>query len=110
MEFDFRLAVSIGTLLVSVVSAAVIVKTKLAAVIEQLADIEKRLRALDQRVDKSELTSARVDVLATILDPDKRRVLFERLTITEEGLRNAQSEISHLRSMHNHKHPRVPND
>jgi hypothetical protein len=109
MELDLRMAVSIGTLLVSVVSAAVIVKTKLGTVIEQLADIEKRLRALDQRVDKSELTSARVDVLAKILDPEKRRLLFERLTKCEEGVKNAQSEIGHLRNMHNHKHPPVPN-
>ena len=40
-----------GGMLVSVVSAAVIVRQKLATVIEQLYDIEKRLRVLDQRVD-----------------------------------------------------------
>lgn len=51
MELDARLLLTLGGMLVSVVSAAAIVRQKLATVIEQLADVEQRLRALDGRID-----------------------------------------------------------
>jgi hypothetical protein len=104
---DMRLLLTLGGMVVSIASAAAIVKQKLSTVIEQLTDIEKRLRLLDQRVDKSELTSQRVDVLASILSPERRQVLFERIAKQEERLRAAEGEIDHLRDMHNHKHPRI---
>ena len=46
-EIDLRLILTLAGMGVSVVSAAVIVKTKLAAVIDTLSDIENRLRKLD---------------------------------------------------------------
>jgi predicted nucleic acid-binding Zn-ribbon protein len=108
MELDARLILTISGMLVSVVSAAVIVRTKLAAVIEQLSDIEARFRALDQRVDKSELTDQRVDVLSKMLAPERREILHRSMATMETRLDNAENEISHLRTMHNHRHPPVP--
>ena len=51
MELDLRLLLTLAGMGASILSAAVIVKTKLGAVIEQLADVEQRLRALDGRID-----------------------------------------------------------
>ena len=51
MELDLRLLLTLAGMGASILSAAVIVKTKLAAVIDQLADVEQRLRALDGRID-----------------------------------------------------------
>jgi len=107
MELDARLLLTMGGMLTSGVAAAVLVKAKLSNVIEQLADIEKRLRALDQRVDKSELTDQRVDVLSSMLSPDRRETLHRSLAKLEARLDGAENEITHLRSMHNSKHPRV---
>ena len=55
---DIKLLLTIGAMIVSVVTSSVIVKQKLAAVIERLdalqKDYESRLRNLDQRTDKQE--------------------------------------------------------
>ena len=107
MELDARLLLTMGGMLTSVVAAAVLVKAKLAAVIEQLADIEKRLRAMDQRVDKSELTDQRVDVLSSMLSPDRREILHRSLARIEARVDGAENEIAHLRAMHNHRHPPI---
>lgn len=108
---DIRLLLTVGGMLVSVVSAFVIVKQRVAGLDAALDDIEARLRVLDKRVDKSELTDQRVDILATILSPERRQVLFERIAkieaTYEERMKAAESEIDHLRSMHNHRHPVV---
>ncbi len=70
---DLKLLLTIGGMLVSVVAAAVIVQTKLKAVIDQLADIEQRLRKLDSSIDKQqaqgEVMSQRLGVLSSMLDP-----------------------------------------
>ena len=107
MELDARLLLTMGGMLISVVSAAVIVKQKLATVIEQLADVEKRLRALDQRVDQSELTEQRVTTLSDMLAPPRREQLHRSLASMEQRIVYTEREINHLRSMHNHRHPPI---
>lgn len=75
MDVDFKLLLTLGGMLVSVVSAAVIVKTKLQAVIETLADVEQRLRRQDAALDRAqvqqEVMGQRVAVLSTMLAPEK---------------------------------------
>jgi len=51
MEIDARLLLTLAGMGASIVSAFVIVKTRLGAVIDQLRDVEQRLRALDNRID-----------------------------------------------------------
>lgn len=74
-ELDLRLILTLAGMGVSVVSAAVIVKTKLAAVIDTLADIEHRLRKLDSTVDRQqssiEVSNQKLSVLSGMLSPDK---------------------------------------
>ena len=68
MELDARLLLTLGGMLVSVVSAAAIVRQKLATVIDQLDDIEKRLREIDKRwkLSGSTLKQNISDVMWTI--------------------------------------------
>jgi len=112
-SIDIKLLLSLGAVLVSIVSASVIVKQKLANVIEQLdnlqKDYENRLRSLDQRSDKHEngidLNSQKTDVLSGILSPaklEKQHREMERILISSEI--NAE-RIRKLESLHNGKHP-----
>jgi len=117
---DVRLLLTLGGMLVSVVSAFVIVKQRVASIDLALADIEKRLRELDKRVDNSDLDSAkvidkidserqRIDTLRDMFRPekmDKYSREIERLKVEKEHLR---SEVNVLQKMHNGKHPDVPN-
>tara|TARA_R110000824_G_scaffold22582_1_gene82522 strand:+ start:245 stop:607 length:363 start_codon:yes stop_codon:yes gene_type:complete len=112
-SIDIKLLLSLGAVLVSIVSASVIVKQKLANVIEQLnglqKDYENRLRSLDQRSDKHEnmidLNSQKTDVLSGILSPAKLETQhreMERILISSEI--NAE-RIRKLEGIHNGSHP-----
>ncbi len=103
-------------MLVSIASAAAIVRQKLASVIDQMQDMEKRLRKSDTRIDKSEVyqstTEQRVSVLSSMLSPERRQVLHERLATMEATLLTLRRDIDAHRaeylSAHNGKHPPVP--
>ena len=109
---DVRLVLTVVGMLVSVVSAAVIVKQKLASVIEQLdalkKDYEARLRTLDHRTDKQEnailLNQQKNSVLSGILSPtalEKSHREIERILVLSE---NNADRIKKLEDMHEGKH------
>ena len=102
-------------MLISIVSAATIVKQKLSSVIDQLNDIksdyESRLRDLDKRTDSQEnaidLNAQKTQVLSGIMSPDrleKNNRELERILVLASTNEN---RISKLESMHNGKHPSV---
>ncbi len=76
MELDLRLLLTLAGMGASILSAAVIVKTKLGAVIEQLADVEQRLRALDGRIDALDVavnSSAKsISIFRDMFNPSER--------------------------------------
>ena len=86
MEFDVRLLLTIGGMLVSVVSAAAIAKQQIKTLSEHIQDIESRLRKLDTRLDRNDnqtdVTIQRLSILAGMMDPptmDRRSRELERL-------------------------------
>jgi len=112
---DIKLLLSLGAMLVSVVSASVIVKQKLATVIEQLnalqKDYEQRLRNLDQRTDRQEnlieLNQQKTTVLSSILSPEaleKTHRELERILISSEI---NSGRIEKLEKLHNGRHPAI---
>ena len=112
-SIDIKLLLSLAAMLVSVVSASVIVKQKLASVIEQLNDLKKdyesRLRSLDQRTDKQEnlidLNSQKTEVLSSILSPsqlEKQHREIERINIMTS---NNSERLTKIEKMHNGVHP-----
>ena len=114
---DIRLVITLVGMLISVISAAAIVKQKLAAVIEQLQDLkgdyETRLRELDKRSDRAEnmidLNSQKQTVLSSILSPqmlEKNHRELESLSIRSK---TNEERINHLESIHNNRHPYIPN-
>ena len=106
MEFDPRLMLTVAGILVSVVSAAVIVKTKLSTVIDSLTDIEARLRVIDSRVDKTELTAKSVEILSSMLSPAEREKSARETATMLEKMNAVQRELDTLRHMHNGVHPK----
>ena len=115
MELDGKLLITLGGMLVSIVSAAAIVKQKLSSVIEQLEkvsrDYEERLRDLDRRSDRQEnaidLNQQKTHVLSSIMSPErleKNNRELERILVLASTNEN---RISKLERMHNGKHPSV---
>lgn len=112
---DLRLLLTVGVMVVSVVTSSVIVKQKLAAVIERLdalqKDYESRLRNLDQRTDKQEnmidLNAQKTQVLSGILSPsslEKRHREMERMLVKSS---TNEERIKKLEGLHNGAHPSV---
>tara|TARA_B110000046_G_C12775738_1_gene306818 strand:- start:194 stop:571 length:378 start_codon:yes stop_codon:yes gene_type:complete len=119
---DIKLLLTIGAMIVSVVTSSVIVKQKLAAVIERLdalqKDYESRLRNLDQRTDKQEneidLNAQKTAVLSSILSPSQlekqhretEKTIGSVAAVAEKAESN-QRRILKLESMHNGSHPKI---
>tara|TARA_R110000765_G_scaffold61321_3_gene118650 strand:- start:4784 stop:5134 length:351 start_codon:yes stop_codon:yes gene_type:complete len=115
VEIDARLIMTIGGMLISIVSAATIVKQKLSSVIEQLnhikSDYESRLRDLDKRTDAQEnaidLNAQKTTVLSGIMSPERlerNNRELERILVMASS--NGE-RISKLEKMHNGKHPPI---
>ena len=111
MDLDARMILTLAGMLVSVVSAAVIVRQKLAAVIDQLADIEKRIRGLDRRIDAldtiTEMTQQRTNILAQMSSPENLRRDHMSLAQVLADIGNLKAETASLKKMHNGVHPPV---
>jgi|TARA_R100001129_G_scaffold183500_1_gene166099 chemotaxis regulatin CheY-phosphate phosphatase CheZ len=114
MELDARLLITLGGMLISVVSSFVVVRQKVGDLESDLRDAIKKLSALDNRLDRNdtatELTGQRLDVIAgmnSVAERDKLSRAFEK---TEVLLPILDERIRRLEHMHNGKHGPVPND
>ena len=115
MEIDAKLIITVGGMLISIVSAATIVKQKLASVIEQLNDIksdyESRLRDLDKRTDRQEnaidLNAQKTHVLSSIMSPERLEKNNRELEKILVMAHTNGDRITKLEKMHNGKHPPV---
>ena len=101
MELDLRLLLTLGGMGASILSAAVIVKTKLGAVIEQLQDIEQRLRALDSRLDAVDVavnSSAKsISIFREMFNPKERDAASRELERHKIEIAHLREDISELR-------------
>jgi len=115
VEIDAKLIITVGGMLISIVSAATIVKQKLAAVIEQLNDIksdyESRLRDLDKRTDRQEnaidLNAQKTHVLSSIMSPERLEKNNRELEKILVMAHTNGDRITKLEKMHNGKHPPI---
>ncbi len=114
MEIDSRMALTVAGMLVSVVSAAAIVRQKLATVIDQLQDTEVRLRGLDRRIDaldtSAEKQEQRLNILAQMSSPELLRRDHMAAAVMQTDIAYLKSETASLRKLHNGVHPPVPNE
>ncbi len=101
MELDARLLLTLGGMLASVISAFVIVKTKLSATIEQLRDVETRLRALDSRLDAVDVavnSSAKsISIFRDMFNPKERDAASRELERHKIEIAHLREDISELR-------------
>ena len=114
MELDARLLITLGGMLISVVSSFVVVRQKVGNLESDLRDAIKKLSALDNRLDKNdtatELTGQRLDVIAGMNSVSERDKLSRAFEKTEVLLPILDERIRRLEHMHNGKHRSVPND
>ena len=114
MELDARMILTLGGMLVSVVSAAAIVRQKLSTVIEQLADTEQRLRKIDQRIDLLDngeaVVKQRLDILAKMNAPDVLERRNREVASMLSDIAYLKDEASRMHKIHNGAHPPVASE
>ena len=108
MELDARLLITMGGMLVSVVSSFVVVKTRLGDLESDLKDAIKKLSALDTRLDKNDtntdLVGQRLDVLSSMNSPSERERLPRGLARHQAELELLRRDVDKLIHIHNGKH------
>lgn len=84
---DYKLLVSLGSTLASLAGAFAVVKASVKVLQDQAKDFEKRLRAIDTRIDKAtthiETLQQRQGVISSMMDP----AVMERKSREIERLR-----------------------
>jgi hypothetical protein len=114
MELDARMILTLGGMLVSVVSAAAIVRQKLSTVIEQLADTEQRLRKIDQRIDLLDngeaVVKQRLDILAKMNAPDVLERRNREVASMLSDIAYLRAEAAKMHHLHNGSHPPVASE
>lgn len=107
---DYKLLISLGSTLASLAGAFAVVRYQVKAIMDTLVDIEKRLRVMDTRIDKAELTDQKVSVLAGMLSPSERDKAAREMATLVADTKQALERIKHLETMHNTKHPPVASE
>ena len=71
---DIRLLVTVGGMAATVIAASAVVKASVKVLQDQALDFEKRLRAVDVRIDKAttqiETLAQRQGVISSMMDPN----------------------------------------
>ena len=111
MELPISTLLTLAGMAISVISAAAIAKQKLAAVVEQITDIEMRLRKIDQRVDRHEtqveMQAQRTSVLSGMMSPDIQERRHREIATLTADVSGIKTQVDKLLSMHNGKHPLI---
>ena len=114
MELDARMILTLGGMLVSVVSAAAIVRQKLSTVIDQLQDTEQRLRKIDQRIDLLDngeaVVKQRLDILAKMNAPDVLERRNREVASMLSDIAYLRAEAAKMHHLHNGAHPPVASE
>ena len=76
MELDARLLITLGGMLISVITSFIVVRQKVTEIESDLRDVIQKLAKLDSRLDRNDnatdLVSQRMDVISSMMNPDAR--------------------------------------
>ena len=102
-----------GLMLVATIAGGyAVVKNQLARVIQDLAKINDEQENVNKRLDVAESSTAvfqhQITVLGRILSPASLEVQHREIADVQARVKVAEGRIASLSSMHNSKHPRVP--
>lgn len=108
MELDARLLITMGGMLVSVISSFVVVKQRVGDLESDLRDVIKKLSAIDSRLDKNDnqtaLVEQRQNVISTMNSPSERERLHRALERNQAELEHLRRDVDKLIHIHNGRH------
>jgi septal ring factor EnvC (AmiA/AmiB activator) len=107
---DYKLLISLGSTLASLAGAFAVVRYQVKAIMDTLQDVEKRLRVMDSRIDKAELTDQKVSVLAGMLSPSERDKAAREIACMLADISYLKAEAARMNKLHNGSHPPVASE
>ena len=109
MELGLRDVIFFAGILCSISGAFYVARFQIRALLSQVSKHEKRLVSLDHRQDDAESARAVIDsklkILAQINSVESLEKNHREIAVMSATLAMLEKEISHLRTMHNPKHP-----
>ena len=111
---DIRLIITVVGIIVSMAGAAAVGKMQIKTIIEQLTDLEKRLRVIDTRADKletqTETQQQRISILAQMSSPENLRREHMATAHMLADISYLREATESLRKMHNGVQPPVASE
>jgi SMC interacting uncharacterized protein involved in chromosome segregation len=111
MELDARLLITLGGMLISVITSFVVVRQKCIELEEDSKAMQKNITELYDNLEKNniatEVSENRVAIISQILSPENREKLHRSLERMETRLDVLEKSLEKIVHMHNGKHPPV---
>lgn len=111
MELDARLIITLGGMLISVVTSFIVVRQKVSEIESDLRETIQKLSKLDSRLDRNDnstdLIGQRMEVISKMMSPESREKLHRSLERMEVTVAILQKDVEALKKMHNGKHPKL---
>ena len=109
MELDARLLITLGGMLISVITSFVVTRQKCITLEEDVKMIQKNISELYDSLEKNnistQVTESKIGTLSSMLSPDNREKLHRSLERMETRLDVLELSYTRLYHMHNGKHP-----
>jgi SMC interacting uncharacterized protein involved in chromosome segregation len=111
MELDARLLITLGGMLISVITSFIVVRQKCIELENDVKGIQKNISELYDNLEKNnistQVTENKIEVLSDILSPTNREKLHRSLERMETKITQLEDFSSKINHMHNGKHPLV---
>ena len=111
MELDARLLITLGGMLISVITSFIVVRQKCIELEEDSKSMQKNITELYDNLEKNnistEVAENRVAVISQILSPENREKLHSSLERMETRLDVFEKNLEKIIHMHNGKHPSI---
>ena len=111
---DLKTVLRLAMVIVSVVASSAVAKAKIKDLIDQLKDVEDRLRSMDRKADKlwtlTETQEQRITILSDLNSPEILRRSHRELAQIQADVSQLKKESDSMRHLHNGVHPPVPSE
>ena len=111
MELDARLLITLGGMLISVITSFIVTRQKCIELEEDSKQMQKNIAELYDNLEKNNISTQvsenKISVLTTILSPEKREKLHRSLERMATQVEQNRKDLDKILAMHNGKHPAI---
>ncbi len=114
MELDARLLITLGGMLISVITSFIVTRQKCIELEEDSKQMQKNIAELFDNLEKNNISTQvaenKVSVLTAILSPENREKLHRSLERMETQIGQSRKDLDKILAMHNGKHPVIDSE